>query len=163
MVVSSDVLDVLLAGQDVSGGPSDAKVRIVLPYPSLDCLLVRARLKYLRRLVCKGPRFLLALLSQKTAAHDDIEGNVLTGVGALDLTTGPLLEWSKLLACDLQKAYETHVAKSLRLPDPSNTAQTWYDFIRWCPSSFDRVVDAIFFTSSICDKVASEKQSSVVI
>ena len=46
---------------------NDLQVRSEFYQPSVDCLLQRLRLKYLRRLVVKAPTTLLALLHSKHA------------------------------------------------------------------------------------------------
>ena len=81
---------------------SDINVRRKLQMPSLDCLMVRARLRYLGRLLRTMPPALLALLACRFG--------------------GKRLPWTEQLVQDLRIAHQ-QVALCSRLPDPSAGAQ----------------------------------------
>ena len=92
-----------------AGGLRDVEVREAMQFPSVDCLLLRFRLKYCRRLVCGGPAFLLALL----------------GIPSLD-GRRPLLEWSSQIALDLDVAFKSIGARRLSVADPRLEPSAWF-------------------------------------
>ena len=61
---------------------SDLELRRRIQQPSIDCLLMRARLRYFRRLVLSRPAVLVALLHSRV--------------------NGARLPWCELLICDLK-------------------------------------------------------------
>ena len=111
-----------------SGGLTDKQVREIVTFPAIDSLLVRMRLKYLRRLVCGGPSFLIALLGARCPG-----------------TRQPLLDRVHLVSADLQIAWRTQLAQKLNLPDPVSHPDVWHKFMREKPAAFDDIANGVFF------------------
>ena len=112
---------------------NDLQVRASLGQPSLDCLLVRARIKYAGRLMRLRPRALLALLHMQRQ--------------------GRRLQCVKRLLADLDIA----VARSSRheisqMPSAASSPNSWANILIQ-PASCDQLVDSIHFVESICDNV----------
>jgi hypothetical protein len=110
---------------------SDYEVRRQMGQPSIDCLLVRHRLLYLRRLLVHRPRALLGLLSQRPG--------------------GAMMPWTKA-AVDDMCLLRDRVGSIGRLGDPCENPAHWYGFITGDGSGWESAVDALFFVESICDK-----------
>ncbi|CAK0862941.1 unnamed protein product [Prorocentrum cordatum] len=110
---------------------TDLEIRTRLKQPSLDCLVMRARLRYLGRLVRSSPPALLALLAARPG--------------------GARLPWVTLLVSDLGKLREL-VALCSTLPPPEGTASAWVTFISDSPARWANAVSMLFFTDSCCDR-----------
>ncbi|CAK0884901.1 unnamed protein product, partial [Prorocentrum cordatum] len=103
---------------------TDLEIRTRLKQPSLDCLVMRARLRYLGRLVRSSPPALLALLAARPG--------------------GARLPWVTLLVSDLGKLREL-VALCSTLPPPEGTASAWATFISDSPARWTNAVSMLFF------------------
>ena len=112
-------------------GPTDLQVRMDARAPSIDCLVMRARLRYLRRLLVAQPAGMLALLASRPAGHR--------------------LPWLSLVAADMQRL-RALVSECASLPCPEACAQEWYQFILADAGRWSRVVSMLFFTDSVCDR-----------
>ncbi|CAK0839438.1 unnamed protein product [Prorocentrum cordatum] len=110
---------------------TDLEIRKRLRQPSLDCLAMRTRLRYLGRLVRSSPPALLALLAARPG--------------------GARLPWVTLLVSDLGKLREL-VAPCRTLPPPEGTASAWATFISDSPARWANSVSMLFFTDSCCDR-----------
>jgi len=83
---------------------SDLEVRRRLKAPSVECVFARARLRYVRRVVLRQPKTLLALLAVRYK--------------------GQLLPWVSLVLADL-RAMRSAVACCCAMPDPECDASPW--------------------------------------
>ena len=83
---------------------SDLEVRRRLKVPSMECLLARARLRYVRRIVLRKPRTLTALLAVRYK--------------------GKPLPWVALLLEDL-RAVRSAIASCSMMPDPECDSGPW--------------------------------------
>jgi len=118
---------------------SDSMLLVTLGKPSMDCLLVRARLSYLRR-VCRHPSQALFLL--------------LTG-----RVNGKPLPWVAQLISDLtilRKSAELHKTK---LPGENAPLLEWLSLFD-TSSAWGDAVAGIYFTHSCNDKVSSSGPST---
>ena len=111
----------------------DYEVRKRLRAPSIDCLLMRSRLRYLARLFSSSPKSLLGLLASRPR--------------------GQMLTWSKLILSDLM-VLRQRVSLCSRLPDPEEDASAWVEFIRRGPVAWSLAVKTLHFIESACDKHA---------
>ena len=109
---------------------SDRQIRELLGQPSVDCMLMRARLAYLKRLVVNSPPKLCALLFARPV--------------------GKRLPWVELVAADMRwlRRSVAH-AEIAGLPCPDEAPMAWLEAVRG-PRWADCVSRA-FFTSSIVD------------
>ena len=87
---------------------TDEEVRWRMKAPSIECILARARLNYLRRLLCCKPRALVALLSSRF--------------------NGEPLPWVKLVLADM-RSLKSSVRSCEHLPDPADEPLLWFDFM----------------------------------
>ena len=110
---------------------SDIAVRKKLQLPSLDCLLVRARLRYLGRILRRKPPALLALLGSRPKDRQ--------------------LPWSSLIADDLGIVWR-QVSICAKLPDPMHGSRDWVAFVSDDPKRWSSVVTTVFFYESKCDR-----------
>ena len=116
---------------------TDFAIRQLMQRPSVDCLLQRGRLKYLKRLLAVRPRPLLAVL------HCRVKNAILP--------------WVQLVLADLRVFQERVLAKSgFWLPDPATAPDAWATFIINCGSLWGPLVDQIFFCESIADVAAAQ-------
>lgn len=86
----------------------DIEVRRRLKAPSIECVLARARLRYVRRVLSHRPKTLMALLNTR------VKGNVLPWVG---------------LVIDDMRALRHTVSLCNVLPDPACSHDDWASFI----------------------------------
>ena len=120
---------------------TDLQVRRNLKMPSIECILVRCRLRYVRRLIVSRPLALLSLL----------------GVAF----QGKRLPWVQLVLKDL-RLMRTAAACCSRLPDPAHDTREWIKFmadaVLW-----KRALHCVTFVDSVfgceltrqCDQQAS--------
>ena len=111
---------------------SDCDVRCFFAVVSIDCLLMRARLRYLRRLLVFAPPPLRAALHLKVK--------------------GEHLPWVSLVLSDL-----VHLRSVCNLPIPPPTeslfaSRAWSDLIVNQPHEWHRMVSEITFYHSVADK-----------
>ena len=118
---------------------TDLMVRRRLRQPSLDCLLLRKRLLYLRRLLLNRPLALLALLQTETKQqHDNTES----------------LAWTKQLRDDLCRLAASSDAISF-LGDPCEHASKWERFIVTDSAAWSHAVTLVYFETSVLDRCNS--------
>ena len=110
---------------------TDLEIRMRLMQPSVDCLVMRPRLRYLGRLVRNSPPTLLALLAARPG--------------------GASLPWVTLLVSDLGKL-RALVALCSALPPPEGVADAWVTFISESPVRWANAVSMLYFTDSCCDR-----------
>ena len=123
----------------VSDNISDLQVRELCAKPSIDCLLVRARLRYIRR-VCRHPAqalFLLLCMRYQSFA----------------------IPWVKQLMYDFGKLREYASAHGSSLPPSNAPFATWAAFFA-DQCAWDAVVGTIYYTSSVSDSHASASNCS---
>ena len=113
------------------GGPSDFEIRQKAGFPSIDCVLMRRRLMYLKRVVERAPGPLLALLAQRSSK-----------------ISAP---WVELVRDDL-RCLRARVAT--QLPDPLAHCREWLSFMMSC--DWVDAVSHLFFDSKVGDKVVVE-------
>ena len=123
---------------------SDLQVRSQACQPSVDCLLQRLRLKYLRRLVVKAPSTLLALLHSR---HSESNAQ---------------LAWTKLVVADMG-VLRLHVPLCSYLPDPSTNAEDWCTFITEDEARWELAIATLFFVESICDSDITEASDETIL
>ena len=87
---------------------TDVEVRWKLKVPSLECILAKARLQYLRRLLVCRPRTLMAFLSARIK--------------------GEPLPWVRLVLADM-RALKASVPSCQRLPDPATEPVPWFELM----------------------------------
>ena len=115
-----------------SAAISDFEVRRLLDMPSIDCMLVQLRLRYLRRLLCFAPAPLKAAL-------------------ALDVC-GRRLPWVRLILDDLILLRAT-CALPIAPPTADFCAsEAWRKLIEDQPVEWDQLVSRIHFYESVADR-----------
>jgi len=119
---------------------SDINVRKAVHQPSLDCLLARARLLYLRRILVNRPVSLLALLHYRPNDQQ--------------------LPWVKLVLRDLD-LMRTLVAQCSRLPSAELCPNDWFLFICRSEVEWSRAVKNLFFYGSCCDRIVDTSDVGV--
>ena len=87
----------------------DIDIRRYLKMPSIECILARARLRYIQRLVCRQPKVLVSLLASRV--H------------------GRALPWMELVFADMM-ALKSAVSYCSWLPDLPGGHLQWVDFMR---------------------------------
>jgi hypothetical protein len=92
------------------GTLSDIRVRRLLRQPSVECILAKASLSYVARLLRTGPQSLQALLQFR---------------GGLDGTL--MLPWVRQIINDLRGLQKYYTTKLAALPDPADDAKPWKD------------------------------------
>eukprot|EP00959_Pyramimonas_sp_CCMP1952_P469994 9495917-Pyramimonas_sp.AAC.1 len=98
--------------------------------PSIDCLLMRARLRYVRRLMCNSPPALLASLAPRV--------------------DGKPLPWVKLIVSDLRWLREKScVPLFWALPDPTAGPAAWRD--QMADPKWGERFSRVFFVESVAD------------
>ncbi|CAK0891389.1 unnamed protein product, partial [Prorocentrum cordatum] len=117
----------------------DVTVRDRLGRASVDCLMMRARLRYLGRLLRSQPSALLAMLSTRPKDRP--------------------LPWAQLLTTDMLKLREL-VAPCSHLPCPTAGASIWTEFILASPGRWSGAVNALHFVDSCCDAAAAAPAST---
>ena len=108
---------------------TDREIRDMVGAVSIDCHIIRLRLKYLARLCAKGPESLTAILQAK---YKDKE-----------------MPWVTKAEKDMVTLYG--VVRPGPLPDPElpGRAQSWFDFMRTQRVVFDCIVDSMHFSESV--------------
>ena len=112
------------------GGETDLEFRERIRLPSLDCILARARLRYLGRLLRSRPPALLALLRQRPRSRRP--------------------GWLDLIVDDLRRLRLT-VALCAALPDPDDHPEEWSNFVLADPLRWKQSVAMLHFVDSLCD------------
>jgi hypothetical protein len=118
----------------------DAEVRKMLHMPSLDCIIMRSRLRYLSRVLRSQPPALLALLSSRPRSST--------------------LPWTKLILLDMQTLRE-RVSLCSWLPDPATNPGEWTAFITKAPRVWSLAVSTLHFGESTCDRTPPPKQIAI--
>ena len=108
----------------------DIDVRKKLQAPSIDCLLMRGRLRYLARIVKATPRALLALL--------------------FAAPKGKQMPWYSPIIEDI-RTLKCRVGLCGPLPDPKVESRKWVDFMIQNPEKWSPAVSALHFVESQCD------------
>ena len=114
------------------GNITDLQVRVKLGQPSIDCVLIKCRLRYFARLITRGPDALKAVLGTKCR--------------------GTHMPWSCQMLEDMRTLHAHVPAANSLLPEPSLDHADWGDFIKDNPSMWDDCVEALFFSNSALDK-----------
>jgi hypothetical protein len=112
---------------------SDLEVRILAKMSSLDCWLVKARLRYLGRMLRNRPEPLLALLACRPK--------------------NKMLPWAELIVEDMRIARRMSTL-CRNLGDPADEPMAWRDFILASQQRWSDVIGSIHFFESICDRHA---------
>ena len=115
----------------------DIEVRQILCMPSIDCIIMISRLRYLSRLVQSRPPALLALLSSRPRSTS--------------------LAWVQLAVRDMQ-TLRARVSLCSSLPDPADGPQQWTSFILEDPVRCSLAVNTLHFEESSCDPLPAPKQ-----
>ena len=123
----------VLTGPRFGPDDSDLTVRRRFKVPSLDCLLRRARMRFLGRIVTRQPPAMLSILG---ARHK-----------------GTATPWVDLVHDDLVHM-RSSVALCAGLPPPCD-AEAWYSFILEDPGRWANAVAAIHYVESIADAPAA--------
>ena len=112
----------------------DIEVRIAFGIPSIDCRLRKMRLRYLSRMLAKGPAALVTLLS-------------CSGPSRLER-----MPWSKQVINDL-RALRVHFPSQLQeLPDPQYDAAPWQKLMLDYPTQWAEIVQKY----NVCDSVLDD-------
>ena len=102
---------------------SDYDVRLAAGQPSIDCIVQRMRLRYLRRLLDGHAPDLCAVLSTKTCDEKS-------------------LPWVELVLDDLRLLQSNVLSRSaFLLPDPASDPGKWTCFIVGCGNLWGQLVD----------------------
>ena len=120
---------------------TDLQIRRQLCIPSIDCLVIRARLKYAGRLANNAKvGALRALLSAKPK--------------------GKPMPWASQLARDMQYMYEhTDIAKLVTPPSHRDAGATWTHVMKHEKCEFSCCVNQIFFSQSVLDMHADTDEA----
>ena len=122
-----------IAGRPRAGGAaatSDESIRQLLGAPSIDCLLIKARLRALPQILRSGPPCLLSLLQ--------VRGE----------RTGRQIPWARTLAGDMVTLQHAAPDKLRALGDPSKDARDWRDLARGFPVEWKQLVGRIHFSTA---------------
>lgn len=106
---------------------SDLQVRVMLKLPSIECVLMRARLRYLKRVLKTAPRALVAILQLKHKTKQ--------------------MKWVALIIEDM-KILRARISAFSKMPDPSVEASTWHRFILASPKAWAEAVAMLHFSES---------------
>ena len=120
------IVDVVRHGHSVS----DLEARTMARAPSIDCVLVRARLRYFARLMTHRHPSVLAVVF---AAHGDQRS-----------------PWLRLVIDDM-KLLRARVSLCSRLPDPSLDSAPWIKMMRDDPAGWSNAIGCMHFSQSVCD------------
>ena len=112
---------------------SDLMFRVRTGTPSIDCLLCRARLRYLGRMARSHPPALMALLRQRV--------------------NGLRPAWLDLVVSDMTRMRKI-VARCACLPPPEDDPESWLRRAATDPRSWNQDIAVMFYTDSICDREA---------
>ena len=118
---------------------SDLEVRRELRVPSYDCILMRGRLRYVRRIVRTRPTTLLAMLSSRTG----------------EPPASP--EWVVRVQEDLHLAWKT-VAVLASAPPPDLEDPFWVGVMR-DKERWTQIVKSVHFFESVLDDRAATKRA----
>ena len=116
------------------GCESDLAFRERTGTPSIDCLLCRARLRYIGRIVRSQPPSLIALLRQRIA--------------------GKRPAWVELVVRDMLRMQQT-VARCSSLRHPDAHPEAWMQRAADDPRSWSQDIAVLHFTDSVCDREAA--------
>ena len=109
---------------------SDLELRRRIQQPSIDCLMMRARLRYFRRLVLGSPKVLVALLHSRV--------------------NGARLPWCELLICDLKwLRLRSNIDSFCSAPCPDQDPHWWY--VCACSTEWCARVSRVYFVESVAD------------
>lgn len=108
---------------------TDAEARHSCGMPSIDCIVARARMRYIARLARTRPVTLLALLSSRPA--------------------GKPLPWVDLVVNDMTMMRGT-VSACAALPHPGTDPRAWAEFMLE-PAPWSRAVASLHYDASVCD------------
>ena len=106
----------------------------------MDCVLMRARLTYLARMLRAQPPALLALLRQRPR--------------------GSRSRWLRLISDDMRRL-RSLVARCNLLPDPDSDPAAWTQFILSDQLRWKQCVALVHFTDSLCDVRAASPEDAV--
>ena len=120
----------------------DIDIRRELQSPSIDCILMKARLRYFGRILKMQPPALLALLSSRPG--------------------GSPIGWVRLIVQDM-RILQQRVSLCSALPDPVGNPKPWLILIRDNPQRWSLAIGALYFVESICDRVAFPKANAAVL
>ena len=112
------------------GDEGDAAFRLRTRTPSLDCVLCRARLAYVARLLRAGPPALTAPLRQGPQQRRS--------------------PWFHRVVDDF-RLLRRLVARCAPLPDPDADPERWREYIASDALRWKQDVGMLFFTDSVCD------------
>ena len=112
---------------------SDLAFRVRTLTPSIDCILCRARLRYLGRIARSHPPSLVTLLRQRV--------------------NGRRPAWVELVVSDMTRMRQT-VARCASLPPPDSDPDAWMQRSATDPRSWAQDVSVLYFTDSVCDREA---------
>ena len=118
---------------------SDLAFRERTGTPSIDCLLCRARLRYLGRMVRSQPHALVAVLRQRVA--------------------GRRPPWIELVVRDMTRMRQS-VARCASLPPPDVDPEAWMRRAADDPKSWAQDIAVLHFTDSVCDREAASVGST---
>ena len=120
---------------------SDLEVRRQLRQPSIDCLLLRRRMHYLKRLVTCEHKSLIAVLA---LVHK-----------------GRRLPWVDLICKDMGLMYERMPSFREVLPAPKDDPFLWADFIKNEPLKWLQMVNAVSFFESQLDHQEAPQRDEI--
>lgn len=112
---------------------SDLSLRERLKVVSIDCLLLRSRMRYLGRLMRVAPRALIAILQLRPGSHP--------------------LKWVQLI-CEDMLIMKQRVSLCSHLPDPGVDPNAWSDFVAGDPHRWSLAISCVAFCSSQLDSTA---------
>ena len=109
------------------------QIRVKMSQPSDDCLVQRARLKFVARLVSNAPDVIPALLALKPK--------------------GKNLQWVDLVLDDFRMLQSRVLCHSeLLLPDPVVDPDAWSSFMIQWRTPWAQYVDRLFYVESVTDR-----------
>ena len=120
---------------------TDRQVRDLLQQPSLDCLIVRARLAFAARVCRDRPAELLALLHLRVGGE------------------AGRLPWVAQLAKDVDVLKDALAIS--QWPSLFEGPQFWHDKMSQ-PHAWSNMIDSVFFTVSVCDRQKDASGSRAV-
>ena len=128
---------------DSSVDANDITVRRMAKAPSIDCILQRARLLFMVRIIVDGPSTLIALLQQ---SHH-----------------GRQLKWVELLKQDMRSLRNRVSTCWEALPDPQHdgAAFAWFDFFKQQRDKANHMIAQLFFYESVLDVRKSIQDTSL--
>ena len=106
---------------------TDEQVRRLLGAPSIDCLLMRRRLSYLRRLLLNGVQSSLALLCVRVGTKHE------------------LIPWTAQVVNDLRTLQRLACPKLDALGCPVGNSTVWAEFITSFPLAWKQLIDSLVF------------------